>query len=771
MIAVLTVFLFPCSQLLRAQTCPAGGITFNSQDQVDNFATNYPGCTVINGDLTIKRGGALQLTNLDGLSQITTINGSLILDQPSHLVSIAGLSNLTSIGGDLEIEYATALTSLGGLDNLTNIAGHVEIRWNSGLTNFLGLGKLTTIGEYLRVWSNENLTSMEGMSSLTRINGGLNINYHPKLTALGSFPMLTDLGGITVEDNDLLVNMDGLEAVRTCDRLDFRDNPVLEDFNALSNITTVGSIVYLLENPQLQDISGLQNVASIDGSLLIHGSPLVTSSAGLANLTSIDGTLSFARLGMTDLTGLSHLTSVNGRIQIAGLSAITSLSGLDNVDPSTIEELRIYKNPQLSTCDVASICGYLGITPSAPWYSLEDNLPNCNSIAEVLTACSNNWSTAGDGNWNEGTNWSDGLPPSSSSPAIIDGSVAVTISGEVEALSVSLLNGADLVINGNLTVPNVNDIVVSALSKLSGSGTINGDIQLSGGNFCMGNSPGLMTVNGDVQLNSGTLDVEIDGTTPGSLFDQLSASGLVTIDNSVQLNLIFGNGFEPEATDFFDIIVGNSVSGSFDENNISYSGGNVAAVTVSYPGGNTARVTVVPNTPLPVTWLDFSVKEINRDNYISWSTTSEINNRGFYVEQSLTRTQWKELAFVNGATTSQNEGGSYQWIDQSPSPGVNYYRLRQEDFDGRTQYSKVISIQNEVGHEVHVFPNPIQDEFSILNGKGSLTIYSLEGRVLFSRRISENKATISIANIPSGLYILMMVGENGLKQLKKVIKN
>ena len=83
----------PCS------TCLPEGITFTTQSQIDNFQTNYPGCTEIEGNVTIK--SQFDITNLNGLNLLTAIGGNLTLDSNNTLTSLSRLEELTSIGGEL----------------------------------------------------------------------------------------------------------------------------------------------------------------------------------------------------------------------------------------------------------------------------------------------------------------------------------------------------------------------------------------------------------------------------------------------------------------------------------------------------------------------------------------------------------------------------------------------------------------------------------------------------------------------------------------------
>ncbi len=57
-----------------SQPCLPSGITFTTQEQIDNFQSIYPNCTEIEGDMIIEGN---DITNLEGLSVLTAIGGFL----------------------------------------------------------------------------------------------------------------------------------------------------------------------------------------------------------------------------------------------------------------------------------------------------------------------------------------------------------------------------------------------------------------------------------------------------------------------------------------------------------------------------------------------------------------------------------------------------------------------------------------------------------------------------------------------------------------------
>ena len=81
------------------QSCLPQGITFSTQASIDNFQTNYPNCTQIEGAVTITGSN---INNLNGLNVLTSIGGNLNIGLNPALTSLTGLNNLTYIGTTVE---------------------------------------------------------------------------------------------------------------------------------------------------------------------------------------------------------------------------------------------------------------------------------------------------------------------------------------------------------------------------------------------------------------------------------------------------------------------------------------------------------------------------------------------------------------------------------------------------------------------------------------------------------------------------------------------
>lgn len=199
----------PCSSCLQQ------GITFTTQAQIDNFQTNYPNCTQILGGVII---GWSNITNLNGLSVLTSIGGYLEIISNPALNSLTGLNGLISIGGDLHISSNPLLVNLNGLNNVTSGLEYLVIQNNSNLTSLTGLEGLTSIEEWVTIWNNPALTSLTALSNLTSIGDNLAIEGNATLISLTGLDNI-DAGSINdlyIRNNNSLCSC----AVQSiCDRL------------------------------------------------------------------------------------------------------------------------------------------------------------------------------------------------------------------------------------------------------------------------------------------------------------------------------------------------------------------------------------------------------------------------------------------------------------------------------------------------------------------------------------------------------------------------
>jgi hypothetical protein len=110
--------------------------------------------------------------------------------------------------------------------------------------------------------------------------------------------------------------------------------------------------------------------------------------------------------------------------------------------------------------------------------------------------------------------------------------------------------------------------------------------------------------------------------------------------------------------------------------------------------------------PLPVTWYYFNGYYADGRSFLEWRTASEIDNQGFGVEHSINGTHFANIGWVDGHGNS-TEPHEYKFVHDHPALGWNYYRLKQVDYDGKFEYSRLIPVFADDLPGVEIFPNPL----------------------------------------------------------------
>jgi hypothetical protein len=184
-------------------------------------------------------------------------------------------------------------------------------------------------------------------------------------------------------------------------------------------------------------------------------------------------------------------------------------------------------------------------------------------------------------------------------------------------------------------------------------------------------------------------------------------------------------------------------------------------------------------TTLPVNLAEFTATKMGSVAQLSWKTLSEINNKGFAVERSADGITWNQLQFVNASTSGSN-GASYSATDNSPLNGVNYYRLKQVDNDGKIAYSNTASVNfastDVVGFSF--YPNPAKSQINVAlqtvqSSNASLSIVNVDGKtvktIALTSQQSNSNIQISVSDIAKGNYFLVLKDGSTVKSSKVLV--
>lgn len=218
----------------------------------------------------------------------------------------------------------------------------------------------------------------------------------------------------------------------------------------------------------------------------------------------------------------------------------------------------------------------------------------------------------------------------------------------------------------------------------------------------------------------------------------------------------------------------NAAGGQFKILEMGYeSDGNNAAVT-----GDCASLTAA----LPVEMLYFNSKVQDKQALLQWATATELNNEGFEVQRSTDGRNFAKIGWVSGQGTTQ-EQQTYAFTDDAILPNtIYYYRLKQMDFDGTTEYSKITTVTLKDDNHFGVseaFPNPTTNStaFQLHLPKDSdiqLMVFDLSGRLVKEHTTSVSAGSsllpLNTADLSQGQYFVKLQFGNAVEYRKVVVQ-
>lgn len=170
---------------------------------------------------------------------------------------------------------------------------------------------------------------------------------------------------------------------------------------------------------------------------------------------------------------------------------------------------------------------------------------------------------------------------------------------------------------------------------------------------------------------------------------------------------------------------------------------------------------------LPLQFLSFDAYKNQQQVLLKWKTAEEINTSHFEVERS-----FNGVDFVNiGRVVAQNRPGTheYSFIDRQPGKGLNLYRLKQVDLDGRSEHSRIARVLFDVNVNMVVHPNPATDKLFITLSDGSAkwmsAVYDVQGRLVKQELLTPtgNMLQVDVSALAPGVYSLTLI--NGLETM------
>ncbi|MEM7103157.1 MAG: T9SS type A sorting domain-containing protein [Bacteroidota bacterium] len=191
------------------------------------------------------------------------------------------------------------------------------------------------------------------------------------------------------------------------------------------------------------------------------------------------------------------------------------------------------------------------------------------------------------------------------------------------------------------------------------------------------------------------------------------------------------------------------------------------------------------NTILPIELSHFSATDLGCSIQLDWTTLTETNNAYFDIERSFDGLNFESIARIEGAGNSSSPI-NYEYIDDRVGV-VNYYQLRQVDFDGTTTVSEQIIVNSSCFDDelqntiTSIYPNPvgkqkatIQFYTTLPSSNASIIVTDISGRLRMQQNVEINQGPNQLVFDPSGLepgvYVVQLIGGDWYSSTQKFIK-
>lgn len=284
-----------------------------------------------------------------------------------------------------------------------------------------------------------------------------------------------------------------------------------------------------------------------------------------------------------------------------------------------------------------------------------------------------------------------------------------------------------------------------------------------------------LTTQTEIRISSSTGNIDVT-TSNATLLSRITSNNTLhtgTVDNGIN-NTWTGTGavyFTNDATstsltanDLHQRIFhpsGNT--GTFhwqpiiDQQREIYTSGEIAA-------GESLYLWVRDNSSsLPVQLLNFNAIPMNQEVVLKWKTASELNNDFFTIQRSRDGINWNNIKFLDGAGNS-SDLIEYSSIDKAPLLGISYYRLKQTDFDGQSDYSQIVSVNYGYNSDnyILIYPNPAISELNLITDFiefNKIKVYNILGQEVTQlvkiTEIDNGKFVLDLSTLSSGYYCIM----------------
>jgi trimeric autotransporter adhesin len=174
---------------------------------------------------------------------------------------------------------------------------------------------------------------------------------------------------------------------------------------------------------------------------------------------------------------------------------------------------------------------------------------------------------------------------------------------------------------------------------------------------------------------------------------------------------------------------------------------------------------------VPITLSKFTGIQSEDKIKLNWTTAQEINADHFDIERSVDGTHFDKAGMVYSKYQNSSVPTDYEFVDAAPVKGMNFYRLKQFDKDGKFRYSDIVPVlfNQSIVKDIRISPNPVSNNLNIRltlseNANILCKIYDAEGRQVRSLTApvitGNNIIATDVSGLANGNYMVVLISNN-----------
>jgi hypothetical protein len=174
---------------------------------------------------------------------------------------------------------------------------------------------------------------------------------------------------------------------------------------------------------------------------------------------------------------------------------------------------------------------------------------------------------------------------------------------------------------------------------------------------------------------------------------------------------------------------------------------------------------------VPITLSKFICIQQDDKIKLNWTTEQEINADHFDIERSVDGTNFDKAGMVYSKYQNSSVPTDYEFFDAAPVKGMNFYRLKQFDKDGKFKYSDIIPVlfSQSIVTDIRINPNPVGSHLNIRltlseNTNILCRVYNADGREVRSLTASaaagNNIIATDVSTLAGGTYMVVLISNN-----------